>query len=172
MNLLNYLATVDYVQFGHIDDNWEQILATCESTADNHPDYNWSAVVDESFEAWDTNGDTLKTALDLNRQYGYVSSNTVVWDTACKKPKLTMDWESRILEKLPIDSSVGIVIKETPGHTMPWHQDRYTYFKHVNGVTDNIVRFIVFLKDWQIGHFSPRVVGQFSNSQPPLPLNA
>lgn len=153
MNLLNYLNTVDFVHFDHIDDDWKQILTTCESTADAHPDYCWSAVIDDSFEAWDTNGDTLKNALDLNRQYGYLSSNTVAWDTACKKPKLIMDWEARILEKLPIDLPVGIVIKETPGHTMPWHQDRYTYFKHVNEVTDYVVRFIVFLKDWQIGHF-------------------
>ncbi len=152
-NLLTYLQKVDYIKLGHVSADWDSILHTCETIAAKCPEYVWTAVPDESFEVWGSAGQNLKNALDLNRQYGYTIHNTQVWDTACQKPKIEMPWEQELVSQLPLDLATGIVIRETPGHTMPWHQDRYSFFKQQHNVTEFVTRMVVFVKDWQIGHF-------------------
>jgi hypothetical protein len=46
--------------------------------------------------------------------------------------------------------------KLEPGMLLPWHTDAYTFFRKKNGVdnTNEVIRVIVFLEDWQTGHIS------------------
>jgi len=45
------------------------------------------------------------------------------------------------------------MIKQNPGMVIPEHTDTYYKFKKDHGVEDDIVRWCVFLQDWQPGHY-------------------
>ena len=47
------------------------------------------------------------------------------------------------------------IIKQEPGHVIPLHTDKYFYFsnKTYKCNPDDIVRFAIFLEDWQSGHY-------------------
>jgi hypothetical protein len=47
------------------------------------------------------------------------------------------------------------VYRMTPGTVLPEHRDTYRRFREVYNVTDidEIVRCVVFLEDWQSGHY-------------------
>lgn len=152
-NFLDYLSTVDFVRFSNINDDWNSIEQECEQCATDHPDYSWTLVVDDQFRAWGNNGQLLADNLDLNRQYGYTSANTHSWKTTCKEPQLHMSWESRIVAQLPLSHAVNTPTLQHPGQVTPWHRDRHYYYKKTHpGMEDYVVRFLMFLKDWQIGH--------------------
>ncbi len=47
------------------------------------------------------------------------------------------------------------VQKLVPGQLLPWHTDGYRRYSSANCVEpDQIIRIIVFLEDWQMGHIS------------------
>jgi hypothetical protein len=154
-NLIEYLKTVDYVRFSHIKDDWKSIIQECEQCAVDHPDYCWSLVLDETFEEWDSSmSQEMKKVYSYNKAYGYTSANTVSWKTTCKQPQLHMSWEQRILDQLPLIHPVSTPTLQRTGDLMPWHKDRYYYFKQ-NYPSDQeyVIRFLLFPQNWQIGHF-------------------
>jgi len=152
-NFLDYLETVDFVWFGHINDDWITIEKECEQCAFEHPEYSWTLVTDEKFQAWGDHGQELDKHLDLNKQYGYTSANTHSWKTTCKHPQLHMSWEQRIIDQLPLSNAVNTPTLQRVGQVTPWHRDRHYYYKKTYpGFDDYVIRFLIFLKDWQIGH--------------------
>jgi hypothetical protein len=151
-NFLDYLNTVDYVRFSHINDDWSEILKECEQCASDHPDYSWTLVTD-NFEPWGDHALELKQNLDLNSKYGYTSANTHHWKTTCQQPQIHMSWEKRVIDQLPMSLAVNCPLLQKPGQINPWHRDRYYYFKKNHPeVSDYVIRFLIFLRDWQIGH--------------------
>lgn len=47
------------------------------------------------------------------------------------------------------------VYRMTPGTVLPEHADTYSKFRQIYGIDDlaRIVRYVVFLEDWQSGHY-------------------
>lgn len=154
-NLLNYLAKKDYLKFQNILADWSSILQESNLLAESNPDY-WCEVVPEEgdYTSWDDLGDDLSRSYDISRQYGYTKHNTKVWETTTQQPKLEMDWEKHIASQLPLQFPSTRPTLQTPGNVMPWHQDKFIYFRRLHtDQSEYIVRFIVFMKDWDIGHF-------------------
>lgn len=156
-DFLDYLSTVDYVKLKSIDDDWTEILSECEAVAKAHPDYAQPLVQDNhDFDAWSAHGLELKNSLDLNKQWGYLPSNTIIWKTTCQPSKLYMSWEHRVAQELPFE--LGCVVTPTllkPGNIMPWHVDAFYYFKDQcsHALQPYVARSLVFIKDWETGHY-------------------
>ena len=55
-----------------------------------------------------------------------------------------------------ISSFSYAVQKMFPGNILPYHSDKYGFFlsQHPGLKIENIIRYIVFLEDWQPGHIS------------------
>jgi hypothetical protein len=156
-NFLNYLSTVDYIKFNTLVDDWTKIVDECEATKLAHPDYTWSLVYEDGeLDVWGEEGKNLNESLKKNKEWGYLPSNTISWKTTCKSPQLHMSWENRIAKQLPFYQNCVITpTLLTPGNVMPWHRDGFHYFKLQQSPTDieYIVRSLIFLKDWENGHY-------------------
>jgi hypothetical protein len=64
-----------------------------------------------------------------------------------------MSWEENVAKQLPLLNLISLPTLQTPGNVLPWHQDKFFNFKrnYPNDIKF-IVRFTIFMKDWQIGH--------------------
>lgn len=61
---------------------------------------------------------------------------------------------TNIGKQLGIDVITMSAIKQNPGHTNPWHIDRFYKIKQTYpNDTRQTVRANIFLEDWKIGHF-------------------
>jgi hypothetical protein len=150
---LDYLETVDYVKVGKVKLDSALVIAECEETAKNNPGYWWSLVVDENnFEEWNGLGKDLRKTLQTNKDYGYTSDNTRSWKTTCNKPQIHMSWEKGLIAQIPLLDKINTPTLQKPGNVMPWHQDRFYYFKQTHADSEFVARFLVFLKDWELGH--------------------
>ncbi len=148
---LDSIKHKDYVWCGNIPADWSAIQQECEQAVKDHPEC-WQTLVGYR-ESWDGLGDDLNKELDKHRQSGYSPYNTRHWETTTIQPKLEMSWEGEIMEQLPLTNATGRPTLQPPGNVMPWHQDKFIYFKRENpGHDEHVVRFIVFQKDWQNGH--------------------
>lgn len=45
------------------------------------------------------------------------------------------------------------MIRQSPGQCIPEHRDKHYKFKRQYGEHDDLVRYCVFLEDWQPGHY-------------------
>jgi hypothetical protein len=66
------------------------------------------------------------------------------------------DVHFKILSYFPNIKFTGLCFhKLTPGNYLPTHIDRYDYFMQKNNITDvdKIMRYVVFLEDWNDGQF-------------------
>jgi len=153
-NFLEFLSGVDYYYYGNIKADWNSIDKECERTVLENPEYWCSLVPNENFEVWDQNGSEYVKSLENLKKWGYSCYNTRSWETTSIKPKLEMNWEKQIISKLPLYEFVSRPTLQKPGNIMPWHQDRFFYFKHeYPNLYEYVVRFIVFQQDWHLGHY-------------------
>jgi hypothetical protein len=151
---LDLLYSVDYLKVGNICVDWDIINQECNKNVEKYPEYWCSLVDDKNFEVWDENGKNYLKSLANFEKWGYTSHNTKSWETTSIKPKLNMNWENKIISKLPLYESVSRPTLQKPGNIMPWHQDNFAYFKHeYSNLYEYVVRFIVFQADWDLGHF-------------------
>jgi len=54
-----------------------------------------------------------------------------------------------------LDKAVASFITQTPGNTLPLHQDLFINFKikyNLDPKSQNVVRYMIFMEDWQPGH--------------------
>lgn len=64
------------------------------------------------------------------------------------------DWVMPIAESTGMSNVGASLYKMTPGCVLPQHQDTYEMYKRVHNITHNrIRRIVVFLEDWQSGHY-------------------
>ena len=152
--LLEILDSKDYISFGNIDYlNWKEITKTCEDAVVNNPQY-WCSLVPEQSDSWDEIGDNYFDSISHFKDWGYTSSNTTSWETTATRPQLSMDWESYVLERLPITNSICRPTLQKPGNIMPWHNDKFFNFKrNYPNQKEFVVRFIIFINDWTPGQF-------------------
>lgn len=152
-NFLEYLKSVDFVWFGNINLDWKSIQQECNQAVNDHPQYWCSLVVDKDDEdSWDNIGDEYYAELSNIRRLGYTKDNTRSWETTAARPPLIMDWEKALVEKLPLDYAICRPTLQMPGNIMPWHEDKFFYFRRqYPDMSDWVARFIVFQNDWTQG---------------------
>lgn len=70
-------------------------------------------------------------------------------------PNPTPAWVEKFQEIFDWQHFSWQLYKMSPGTTLPVHKDTYVRFKEVYGIKDpnNIWRAVVFLEDWQSGHY-------------------
>lgn len=66
------------------------------------------------------------------------------------------DWLEAFGSVFPCANLCWSVYKMTPGTVLPTHSDSYKRYKSIYGLEESasVVRIIVYLEDWQSGHYS------------------
>lgn len=137
----------DYYNCGKLDLDWQQVKADLETVADEQS-MNWSIIGNTTY-----NDDASKVQNEYVK-YGWTQHNTKSWKTTNFDPKITFDWEQRVINQLPLDKAVATIHRQDPGQTLPWHYDRFFMLKRLHPDDPRpIWRFLVFLEDWKLGHF-------------------
>ena len=88
--------------------------------------------------------------------YGYpqdkffTNKNTKLYECFNESPRFISDFAKKNFTKFTIG-----MIKQPPGNFIPNHKDKYFMFKKKFNVTikEEIVRYCIFLEDWQPGHY-------------------
>lgn len=151
-NFLDHLKTVDYVKFTNIPADWNAVIQESEQSVTDNPDYWCSLVVEPNeFDSWDSIGDDYLVELNKFKQWGYTSTNTRSWETTAVKPKINLSWENAVYSHIPVSDGIGRPTKQQPGNIMPWHQDKFFFFKRNHPQAEWVARFIIFMKDWDLG---------------------
>ena len=79
----------------------------------------------------------------------YTIANTVHWQTfGVSEPKYIIDFADKEFEKYTTS-----IIKQEPGMFINLHTDQYWKFKEAHNCSENVIRYCVFLQDWQPGHY-------------------
>lgn len=66
------------------------------------------------------------------------------------------DWLSKFKPHFPFANLCWSVYRMTPGSVLPTHRDTYNRYRLIHGLDadTDIVRIIVYLEDWQSGHYA------------------
>jgi hypothetical protein len=64
-------------------------------------------------------------------------------------------WMHQVRQELPMINFSWAIYRMTPGDVLPQHADTYRRFCEIHGVIDtqHIQRYVVFMEDWQSGHY-------------------
>ena len=89
-------------------------------------------------------------------QHGYpqnkffTNNNTNLYEVFDTAPKFIIDFAKKIFSKYTIG-----MIKQLPGNFIPNHTDKYYKFLKKFNLSnkEEIVRYCIFLEDWQPGHY-------------------
>lgn len=92
-------------------------------------------------------------ALELWRGLGYTQTRFTgdLYDMRSDEPA----WMPRFRKTFPLQNFSWSVYRMGPGTTLPEHRDTYSRFREVYKLAPDqrIIRIIVFLEDWQSGHY-------------------
>jgi WD40 repeat protein len=142
---------IAYNTFKLLELDWDSISRCLADYSDNE-EYIASIVSpnDQKSESWH---DNLYNIEQEHSKHGYTEHNTKIWKSTNKKDYLAFDWQQQLLSQLPLDCGIVTLTRQDPGQILPWHYDRHFMLKQLYP-NDNrmIVRFLVFMQDWKIGH--------------------
>lgn len=97
--------------------------------------------------------DDLYTIQQEYRQYGYTAHNTKIWKSTHYGNHLIFDWQDLMLSQLPLECGIVILTRQDPGQILPWHRDRHFLLRKLYPDDKRmIVRILIFMEDWKIGH--------------------
>ena len=92
-------------------------------------------------------------SLEWWRSLGYTQTKFTgdMYDMRFEEPA----WMDKFREFFPWNYFSWSIYKMTPGCTLPRHSDLYVRFRKLHDITDpeKIRRAVVFLDDWQSGHY-------------------
>lgn len=152
-HLLDDLSKVDFILYGNIDLPWERYVDDCDlAVRDNPTHWDHNVKTKDDSEVWNGDYKLILDNMDKYRQAGYRETNTRVWKTTMTQPKITFPWEPDIIKCLPISTAVATPTLQQPGNIMPIHIDNFVFLRNKLGKDANIVRFLIFMKDWEDGH--------------------
>ena len=99
----------------------------------------------------------------MSKEWGYVTENTSFsqadFDSNDRKntPGWILEIADHIGEKERLSNITCTITKQNPGNSLPPHVDSYESYRGKKNIPDedakNIIRYLVFLEDWKIGHF-------------------
>lgn len=152
-NLLKQLSKKDYIVYGNIKLPWKTYVKECELAVKKNSNY-WQHNVDTNLKIWSKGAKHFLEGAKKNIKAGYTEHNTLVWKTTMQKPKINFVWENEIIKKLPLQAlhAVATPTLQMPGNILPMHIDKFIFLKNTLGKNANIVRFLIFMKDWENGH--------------------
>lgn len=83
-------------------------------------------------------------------QQFYNEHNSSIWQMFDESP----DWVHDLANRIPQDWNRHVVsaIRIDPGQTIPWHQDKHYLLQQKFGTAETS-RYLIFLEDWQRGHY-------------------
>lgn len=144
---LDVLHNCDYMLFAkNLDLPWDLI----SSDLDKYK--NEKLYISSLMQDYGYNDDGYKINNDF-KNYGYTEHNTRIWKTTNLDPKINLAWENEVIDKLPLDHAVATLTRQDPGQILPWHYDRFFFLKKLfPNDTRPIIRFLLFLQDWEMGH--------------------
>ena len=105
-------------------------IPTATNFVDEYPDYEWLP------------------HLGSPQTVHYRDHNTVHFQIFDRAP----DYVNKTARENFVVFSTSM-IKQNPGMVFPLHADTYYKFKQTHRVTGDIVRWCIFLQDWQPGHY-------------------
>lgn len=92
-------------------------------------------------------------SLEWWRSLGYTQTKFTgdMYDMRFEEPS----WMKKFREYIPWKHFSWSIYRMTPGCALPRHSDLYVRFRNLHGITDSskIRRAVVFLDDWQSGHY-------------------
>jgi hypothetical protein len=142
------LKKVPFLFFKNIKGDWTSYVKDCERLYKKHPEYT----SDVNAKPWDKKGKSMTDDFKVYRDAGYTKHNSKIWKTTGKKEKLTLEWEEKIAEQLPLENYIVTPTLQTPGQTLPYHVDQFLYLKR-NTNSEYILRFLIFMSEWKSGHY-------------------
>jgi hypothetical protein len=98
----------------------------------------------------DTHRDAAQ--LDAWETMGYHRDSITMFTHQLPNPE---NWFAYLIDYFSFLSELRFAFhKLTPGHYLPTHSDSYGFYKKQQSINDSnqIMRYIVFLEDWQEGH--------------------
>ena len=146
--LLADLSKVDYLEYGNIQLPWSDYVKQCNNVAKDNPDYNDSPI--DSEPRYKESKDAFSVA-EQWKSWGYTRHNTQVWKNTSGIPKIDFKWEKDIADRLPLSEYTVTPTRQEPGHVLPWHRDHFVFFRQ-KYTGSNIIRFLIFMEDNDIGH--------------------
>jgi hypothetical protein len=65
------------------------------------------------------------------------------------------EWMQEFRVRVPVQNFSWSIYRMRPGDVLPNHSDTYAAFRRVHNLSDHdtICRYVVFLEDWQSGHY-------------------
>jgi hypothetical protein len=112
-----------------------------------------NAIVDSDNDFRKTWTDNLSEETQKYKNFGYTKHNTKIWKSTNKSDNLKFDWQQHLLSQLPLDNPIVTLTRQDPGQILPWHYDRHYMLKRMcSDDSRTIVRILVFMQDWKIGH--------------------
>lgn len=90
------------------------------------------------------------------KSWGYNRENTKFYRAISKDHEKIF---KKYIKLSKLDMAASSIIKQLPGQTIPWHQDNHFDFVRkmkAKGIIVNrkkIIRYMIFLTDWDYGHF-------------------
>jgi hypothetical protein len=91
--------------------------------------------------------------VELWRSLGYTQSRFTgdMYDMRFDEP----DWMAAVRELIPVENFAWSLYRMRPGDVLPEHRDIYLRYREIYNIEDTaqIRRYIIFLEDWQSGHY-------------------
>ena len=74
-----------------------------------------------------------------------------MYDMRCQEPPCISD----IRRALPLQHFGWSFYRMRPGDVLPWHSDTYAAFRRIHELAPTAIirRYVIFLEDWQSGHY-------------------
>ena len=99
----------------------------------------------------------------MSKAWGYVTENTSYrqahFDASDREntPAWILKIADYIGDREHLSNIVCTITKQDPGNSLPPHVDVYDSYRKKKNIPEddakNIIRYLVFLEDWKIGHF-------------------
>ena len=140
----------DYQYIGNLKTSYKQIdklvknldtLSAPEYAIDDNPKFSNKKVLEKikSYKSW-----------------GYRKENTMFYRAFSDDHKSVF---KKFMNFTGLKFASSSIIKQLPGNTIPWHYDTHVNFykkiknKKLNIKKKEIIRYMIFLQDWDWGHF-------------------
>ena len=99
----------------------------------------------------------------MSKAWGYVTENTMYkqahFDSSDRDntPAWILEIADHIRDSEHLSDIVCTITRQDPGNSLPPHVDVYDSYRKKKNIPEedakNIIRYLVFLEDWKIGHF-------------------
>jgi len=94
---------------------------------------------------------TVKRWQDVGHTYNNYTGELLDFQSL---PTWALNFGQKFGEDMGLDDLGISLYKMTPGCVLPVHQDTYALYKRIHNIThDRILRVVLFLEDWQSGHY-------------------